>query len=61
MAGSHGPRSIPEFMTDNYGILNHLVGLPFGVPSHDTIMRVLSNVDPQQVADICRKWAEIEF
>ena len=59
MAGYHGARSITDFMRDNYTILNLIVGLPFGVPSHDTITRVLSNVDPQRVADICREWAGI--
>ena len=57
MAGCIGARSIADYINDNFLILNRLISFPNGVPSHDTILRVLQNVNPQTMADIFRGWA----
>ena len=60
MAGCIGARSIADYINDNFLILNRLISFPNGVPSHDTILRVLQNVNPQTIADILRGWAGID-
>ena len=60
MAGCTGYRSISHFIEDNLVLLNANVGLLHGVPSPDTIRRVLTAADPQVLADIFRKWAGID-
>ena len=60
MAGYKGSRAIVDFIEDNFKMLNHFIGLPHGVPSHDTINRVLQSVDAQKLAEIFREWAGID-
>ena len=59
MAGCCGARAISDFMTEWFDPLNKLVGLPHGVPSHDTINRVLISVDSLYLGQILREWAGV--
>ncbi len=60
MAGCFGARAVSDFIADNYLALHNLVGLPNGVPSHDTITRVLANVNAPVLADLLRSWSGID-
>ena len=60
MAAYNGCRAIIDFIENNVAMLNHFIGLPHGVPSHDTINSVLHSVDAQTMAHIFREWAVIE-
>lgn len=60
MAGCFGCRAIADYIADKFFILNIVIGLPNGVPSHDTINRILENTDTQLLAKIFREWAGID-
>lgn len=60
MAGCYGARAISDFIEDNFSALHHYFGFPNGVPSHDTITRVIANVDAQILAELFRAWCGID-
>jgi len=39
--------------------LKQYIGLENGVPSHDTLQRVMGNIDPQHMQDLYGKWNEM--
>ena len=60
MAGYQGARAYADFIEDNYIILNLYFDLP-GIPSHDTINRVLASVDPHDLSNVFRTWSGISL
>lgn len=56
IAGADGPSEIEEFGKEKQDWLARFVELPAGVPSHDTLGRVLSLIDPGQFQQALLDW-----
>ena len=56
IAGADGPADIEEFGTDKEDWIAQFVDLPAGIPSHDTIGRVLSLIKPDQFQTALLEW-----
>ena len=48
ICGADGPTAIAQYALDKQDWLKTFLQLPNGVPSHDTIGRVIAQIDPQQ-------------
>lgn len=56
IAGAEGPADIEEFGIDKEDWISQFVDLPAGIPSHDTIGRVLSLIKPDQFQSALLDW-----
>ena len=56
IAGADGPADIEEFGVEKHDWIAQFVDLPAGVPSHDTIGRVLSLIKPEQFQTALLQW-----
>lgn len=56
IAGADGPADIEQFGYDREDWLRQFVDLPEGIPSHDTIGRVLSIIKPDQFQTALLEW-----
>ena len=50
---------IEDFAYANEEFLREYLELPHGIPSHDTIQRVMSIIDPKEMAGIQKQWNEM--
>ena len=56
IAGADGPSDIEQFGLDQIAWLQRFIPLSNGVPSHDTIGRVLSLIKPKQFQQAFLEW-----
>ena len=56
IAGASGPTMFEVFAKTNEEFMSRLVPLPNGVPSHDTISRVLGLLNPDQLEKAFSEW-----
>ncbi len=56
IAGAEGPADIEEFGIDQEDWITQFVELPSGIPSHDTIGRVLSLIKPEELQTALLEW-----
>lgn len=56
IAGGDGPADIEQFGVDKEDWISQFIDLPAGVPSHDTIGRVLSLIKPEQFQAALLAW-----
>lgn len=56
IAGADGPSEIEEFGREKQDWLSRFVDLSAGVPSHDTLGRVLAAIDPAQFQQALLEW-----
>lgn len=57
LCGAESYDSIELFGKTNYDFLKQLLSLPNGIPSHDTINRVFSILNPKQFERLFIKWS----
>jgi transposase DDE domain len=50
---------IEDFAYYNEDFLKQYISLENGIPSHDTIQRVMSNINPQCIQSLYEKWNEL--
>lgn len=50
---------IEDFAVYNENYLKKYIELKNGIPSHDTIQRVMSNIDPRHIQKLYDKWNEL--
>ena len=50
---------IEDFAVYNEDFLKKYIELKNGIPSHDTIQRVMSNIDPRHIQRLYDKWNEL--
>ena len=58
LAGADGPAAIEEWAKAQETWLKQYLRLPFGIPSHDTIGRVLETLQPQAFQQCFTAWLE---
>ena len=58
IAGAEGWEDIEEFGHSKHEWLKQYLSLPHGIPSHDTISRVLCRVQPSEFDAALRQWME---
>ncbi len=58
LAGGDGPADIEQFGKEKIDWLRRFVKLPGGIPSHDTIGRVFSLIQPEQFQKAFLHWIE---
>lgn len=56
ICGAEGPSDIEQYGYEKYDWLKTFLTLPNGVPSHDTIGRVLARIDPKQFQSCFLHW-----
>jgi len=58
ICGADGPSSIEQYALAKQDWLNTFLKLPNGIPSHDTIGRVMAQIDPQQFQTCFMRWIQ---
>jgi predicted transposase YbfD/YdcC len=58
ICGADGPSAIEQYALAKQDWLNTFLKLPNGIPSHDTIGRVLAQIDPQQFQTCFMRWIQ---
>jgi predicted transposase YbfD/YdcC len=58
ICGAEGPSDIEQYGHEKYDWLKTFLALPNGIPSHDTIGRVLARIDPQQFQACFLRWIQ---
>ena len=58
IAGAEGPTDIEDFADSHHDWLKSMLHLPHGIPSHDTIGRVLAALDPDAFERCLLQWIE---
>jgi predicted transposase YbfD/YdcC len=58
ICGAEGPSDIEHYGHEKYDFLKTFLALPNGIPSHDTIGRVLARIDPQQFQACFLRWMQ---
>jgi predicted transposase YbfD/YdcC len=58
ICGAEGPSDIEQYGQEKYDWLKTFLALPNGIPSHDTIGRVLARIDPQQFQACFLRWIQ---
>src|SRR5262245_23676111 len=58
ICGADGPSDIEEYGHEKYDWLKTFLVLPNGIPSHDTIGRVLARIDPHQFQACFLRWMQ---
>lgn len=56
ICGAEGPSDIEQYGHEKYDWLKTFLALPNGIPSHDTIGRVLAHIDPHQFQACFLRW-----
>jgi len=56
ICGAEGPADIEQYGQEKYDWLKTFLALPNGIPSHDTIGRVLARLDPKQFQSCFLRW-----
>ena len=56
IAGAEGPSDIEDFGRSKHDWLKTILHLPHGIPSHDTIGRVLAALDPDAFEQCLQQW-----
>lgn len=56
IAGADGPKAIGIWAASNAEWLKSYLALPHGIPSHDTIGRLLATLKPQSFQECFRQW-----
>jgi predicted transposase YbfD/YdcC len=56
ICGAEGPSDIEQYGQEKYDWLKTFLALPNGIPSHDTIGRVLARIDPKQFQACFLRW-----
>jgi predicted transposase YbfD/YdcC len=58
VCGANDPVSIERFGNSRLAFLERFVEFPSGIPSHDTIGRVLAKLDPEALEDLFARWMQ---
>ena len=58
ICGAEGPTAIAEYAQDKHEWLKTFLSLPNGLPSHDTIGRLIALIDPQQFRSCFLRWID---
>ena len=58
IAGADGPTDIEDFARSHHDWLKTMLHLPHGIPSHDTIGRVLAALDPDAFERCLLQWTQ---
>jgi hypothetical protein len=58
ICGADGPSDIEQYGHEKYDWLKTFLALPNGIPSHDTIGRVLARLDPHQFQACFLRWMQ---
>lgn len=58
VCGANDPVSIERFGNSRQEFVERFVDLPAGIPSHDTIGRVLAKLDPDALEQLFARWME---
>jgi len=58
ICGADGPSAIEQYALAKQDWLNTFLKLPNGIPSHDTIGRVMAQIDPQQFQTCFMRWIQ---
>lgn len=58
IAGCNDAEAVSGFMEDNEEWFRQFLVLPRGVPAHDTVLRVMALVDPEELERAIRMWVE---
>lgn len=58
ICGADGPSAIEQYALAKQEWLNTFLKLPNGIPSHDTIGRVMAQIDPQQFQTCFMRWIQ---
>ncbi len=58
ICGADGPSAIEQYALAKQDWLNTVLKLPNGIPSHDTIGRVMAQIDPQQFQTCFMRWIQ---
>jgi predicted transposase YbfD/YdcC len=58
ICGADGPVDIEQYGKEKYDWLKTFLALPNGIPSHDTIGRVLARLDPNQFQTCFLRWMQ---
>ncbi len=56
VCGANDPVSIERFGESRREFVERFVELPFGIPSHDTIGRILAKLDPEALESLFARW-----
>jgi len=56
ICGADGPVDIEQYGNEKYDWLTTFLALPNGIPSHDTIGRVLARIDPKHFQSCFLRW-----
>lgn len=56
ICGADGPVDVEQYGHEKYEWLRSFLALPNGIPSHDTIGRVLARLDPKQFQSCFLRW-----
>ena len=59
LANAEDWEEIEYFAKANEDFLKQYIGLENGIPSHDTIQRVMGNIEPQYIQRVYEKWNEL--
>jgi predicted transposase YbfD/YdcC len=58
ICGADGPSDIEQYAHEKYEWLKTFLSLPNGIPSHDTIGRVLARIDPAHFQACFLRWVQ---
>ena len=58
ICGADGPVDIEQYGNEKYDWLKTFLALPNGIPSHDTIGRVLARIDPRHFQSCFLRWMQ---
>jgi predicted transposase YbfD/YdcC len=58
ICGADGPVDVEQYGQEKYEWLKTFLALPNGIPSHDTIGRVLARIDPKQFQSCFLRWMQ---
>lgn len=58
ICGADGPVDIEQYGNEKYDWLKTFLALPNGIPSHDTIGRVLARIDPHHFQSCFLRWMQ---
>ena len=59
ISGADGPADIEDFGKEKQEWLEQFVAFPAGIPSHDTIGRLLALIDPKSLQDALLRWIPV--
>lgn len=59
LANADDWEEVEIFAKSNEEFLKHYIELKRGIPSHDTIQRVMGNIVPEYMQNVYKKWNEL--